>query len=203
YPHDPARALALLKAFGIEKRNGDEFLTDADGNRVEFVLNTDTGRSARVKTAVLMASDLEKIGFHVILQPIEYNTLISKIDETRDYDCALLRLWFYFPDPAQSMGALKSSGFDTSWFPRQKTPSTEWEARLDYLMDAQMKTLDYTERKKYYDEVQEILAEQQPMIYTVTPMCYVAIRSDIGNVRATPLAFYPATWNGEELYFKR
>jgi peptide/nickel transport system substrate-binding protein len=100
------------------------------------------------------------------------------------------------------MGALKSSGFDTPWFPRQKTPSTEWEARLDYLMDAQMKTLDYTERKKYYDEVQEILAEQQPMIYRVTPMCYVAIRSDIGNVRATPLAFYPA-WNGEELYFKR
>jgi hypothetical protein len=41
------------------------------------------------------------------------------------------------------------------------------------------------------------------MIYTVTPMGYVAIRSDIGNVRATPLAFYPATWNAEELYFKR
>jgi hypothetical protein len=47
---------------GIEKRNGDDVLTDAEGNRVEFVLNTDTGRSACVKTAVLIASDLEKIG---------------------------------------------------------------------------------------------------------------------------------------------
>jgi peptide/nickel transport system substrate-binding protein len=203
YQYDPAKALALLNEIGIEKRNGDDFLTDADGNKIEFVLKTDNGNSARVKTAVLIASDLNKIGFHVILQPLEYNTLIATLDETRDYECALLRLWFNFPDPAESMNCLKSSAFINSWFPRQKTPSTDWEARLDYLMDAQMKTLDYKERKRYYDEVQEILAEQQPMIYTVTPMSYVAIRPDIGNVRATPLAFYPATWNGEELYFKK
>ena len=39
-------------------------------------------------------------------------------------------------------------------------------------MDAQMQTLDYAGRKKDYDEVQEILAEQQPMIFTVTPVIY-------------------------------
>ena len=68
-------------------------------------------------------------------------------------------------------------------FPRQKTPSTDWEARLDYLMDAQSKTLDFNERKKDYDEVQEILCEQVPMIFTVTPFFYAAARSDIGNLR--------------------
>ena len=41
------------------------------------------------------------------------------------------------------------------------------------------------------------------MIFTVTPIYYAAIRSDIGNVRATPLSCYRATWNVEELYFKR
>ena len=55
YPHDPARALELLRGIGIEKRNGDDFLTDADGNRIEFVLNTNTGNGAREKTAVLIA----------------------------------------------------------------------------------------------------------------------------------------------------
>ncbi len=69
-------------------------------------------------------------------------------------------------------------------------------------MDAQMKTLDFAERKKDFNEVQEILAEQQPMIFTVTPMYYAAIRSDIGNVRPTPLSYYRVTWNAEELYFK-
>jgi ABC-type transport system substrate-binding protein len=51
--------------------------------------------------------------------------------------------------------------------------------------------------------VQEILCEQVPMIYTVTPFFYAAVRSDIGNVRATPLSGYRATWNIEELYFRK
>jgi hypothetical protein len=56
---------------------------------------------------------------------------------------------------------------------------------------------------KRFHEVQEILAEQQPMIFTVTPMYYAAARSDIGNMRATPLSYYRVTWNAEELYFKK
>jgi peptide/nickel transport system substrate-binding protein len=106
-------------------------------------------------------------------------------------------------DPVGGMNVIKSDGFTHQWFPREKTPSTDWEARLDYLMDAQIKTLDYAERKKYYDEVQEILGEQQPMIFTVTPIYYAAARSDIGNLRPTPLSYYRATWNAEELYFKK
>ena len=60
-------------------------------------------------------------------------------------------------------------------------------------MDAQIKTLDFAERKKDFDEVQKILAEQQPMIFTVTPIYYAAVRSDIGNLRATALSYYRVT----------
>jgi len=77
------------------------------------------------------------------------------------------------------------------------------EISLDHLMDEQNKTLDYAARKKIFDEVQEILSEQQPMIFTVTPYYYCALRSDIGNARPTPLSSYRATWNMEELYFKK
>jgi hypothetical protein len=41
------------------------------------------------------------------------------------------------------------------------------------------------------------------MIFTVTPFFYAAVRSDIGNLRPTPLSGYRATWNIEELYFKK
>jgi peptide/nickel transport system substrate-binding protein len=205
YSYDPAKALALLKEIGIDKRDGDNFLTDADGNRIEFVFNTVTGSDAAEKTAVLIKSDLEKLGMKAIFQPIEFNTLITKIDDTCDYDCILLGLQpgtGLSADPSDSMNVLKSDGFTHQWFPREKAPSTEWEARIDQLMDAQMQTLDYAQRKKDYDEVQEILAEEQPMIFTATPMDYVAIRSDIGNVRPTALSSYRVTWNAEELYFK-
>ncbi|MGD0350339.1 MAG: ABC transporter substrate-binding protein [Verrucomicrobiota bacterium] len=202
YPRDLDKARALLKEIGIEKRNGDDFLTDADGNKIEFVLNTNVGNGAREKTAVLIKSDLEKLGVKVIFQPIEFNTLITKIDDTHDYECMLLSIGGGGADPSAHMNVLKSDGFTHEWFPRQKMPSTDWEARIDHLMDEQNKTLDNTARKKMFDEVQEILAEQQPMIFTVTPIYYAAIRADIGNVRATPLSSYRATWNVEELYFK-
>ena len=126
------------------------------------------------------------------------------MDDTYDYDCVLLGNYSDGgTDPYNAMTILKSSGYDHYWFPRQKTPVTPWEARMDYLMDAQMQTLDLAEREKDFNEVQEILAEEQPMIFTVTPMYYATIRPDIGNVRTTPLSYYQVTWNAEELYFKR
>lgn len=47
---------------------------------------------------------------------------------------------------------------------------------MDELMDAQMKTLDLSEREKYFNQVQDIMADQQPLIFTVTPIYYAAIR---------------------------
>ncbi len=202
YPHDPAKALELLKEIGIEKRNGDDFLTDAAGNKIEFVLNTNTGNNAREKMVVLITDDLEKLGMKVIPQPIEFNTLIHRIDDTHDYECVLMGFSPQITDPSGNMNLIKSDGFTHEWFPRQKTPSTDWEARMNELMDAQMQTLDFAGRKKDYDEIQAILAEQMPQIPTVTPMYYAAIRSDIGNVRASALSYWRASWNAEELYFK-
>jgi peptide/nickel transport system substrate-binding protein len=85
----------------------------------------------------------------------------------------------------------------------QKTPATEWEARIDSLMDAQMRTLDFAQRKKCFDEVQVILAEELPMIYTVAPFACAAIRSDVGNLRPSVLSPYHLTWNLQELYLKK
>ena len=62
YPHDLNQAIALLKEIGIEKRNGDNFLTDENGHKIEFTLNTNVGNGAREKTAVLIKADLEKLG---------------------------------------------------------------------------------------------------------------------------------------------
>jgi peptide/nickel transport system substrate-binding protein len=70
-------------------------------------------------------------------------------------------------------------------------------------MDAQLQTLDENERKKDFDEVQEIMAEEQPLIFIATPHYYGAIKPNVANVRPTSLGGYRATWNAEELYFKK
>jgi peptide/nickel transport system substrate-binding protein len=204
YPYNPEKALELLKEIGIEKRNGNDYLTDSNGNKIEFVFNTNVENDNRKKITVLIAGDLKKLGMNVILQPIEFNTLITRLEDTFNYDCILMGSYSMSgTDPSGSMNILLSNGDMHDWFPREKEPSTPWEARIDDLTGAQMETLDLNQRQKYFDEIQEILAVQQPMIFTVTPIYYAAIRSNVGNVRPTPLSFYRLTWNAEELYFEK
>ena len=203
YNYDKTKALALLAEIGIKDRKGNGVLEDEDGNKVEFVLNTNTKNSMRDKMSVLIQDDLKKLGITLVYQPVDFNALVDKINNTYDYDAILLGLGGGGTDPSSSMNVLQSSGFTHQWFPRQKTPATEWEARIDFLMNAQLKTLDFAERKKFFDEVQQILSEQVPMIYTTTPFSYAAVRSDLGNLRPTVLSSYRVTWNAEELYFKK
>ncbi len=151
----------------------------------------------------MIAEDLKKVGVKLLCQAISFNALLERINKTFDYECALMGLGGSGGDPAAQMNVLKSSEELHQWFPFQKTPATEWEARIDQMMDAQMRTLDFGQRKKDFDEVQSILAEEMPMIYTVSPFSYAAIRSDVGNVRPSVLTPYRVTWNIEELYFKK
>lgn len=203
YPYNLEKARALLAEIGIKDRDADGYLKDADGNTIEFVLNTNTGNDVRDKTALMIEEDLKALGFKVILQLIEFNALIDKIDVSYDFDCFLLNIGGGGADPSNGLNIMRSAGFTHQWFPLQKSPSTDWEARLDKLMDANLKTLDFDARKKAYDEVQSILSEQLPMIYTISPLSYAAVRSDLGNVRATVQCYYRVTWNAEELYFKK
>jgi peptide/nickel transport system substrate-binding protein len=202
YPHDMAKALALLREIGIKDR-GDGTLADAEGHPIAFTLNTNTGNDRRQKTAVIVQEDLKRLGIQLIYQPLDFNTIIDKYTVSFDYDCILLGWAGGPPDPVYAMNILKSSGFTHEWYPREPKPSTEWEARIDFLIDAQLKTLDQPERKKYYDEVQAILAEQMAMIPTVSTEACSAARSDLGNIRGTTLDPNRLIWNLEEIYYEK
>ena len=41
-----------------------------------------------------------------------------------------------------------------------------------------------------------------PMIFTVVPMYFAAVRTDSATCARHRLSYYRATWNAEELYFK-
>jgi peptide/nickel transport system substrate-binding protein len=200
YPHDPEKAKALLAEIGLKDR-GDGTLADTDGHPVEVVMITNAGNDRRQKSGVIIQEDLKRLGIKVIFQPLDFNTVVNKYTVTFDYECVLLGFAGGPPDPAYEINVLKSDGYTHEWFPRQPKPSTDWEARIDQLLAAQLKTLDQTERKKYYDEIQAILAEQMAMIPTVSMQAYSAVRSDIGNVRGTTLDPNRLLWNLEELYF--
>jgi peptide/nickel transport system substrate-binding protein len=202
YPHDPAKAKALLAEIGIKDR-GDGTLADADGHPISFIMNSNAGNDRRQKTAVIIQEDFKRLGIQVTFQPLDFNNLIDRMDNSKDYECILLG-WADGPsDPAYSMNILKSDSFDHVWHPSEKTPATPWEARMDELLNAQYTTLDHAERKKDYDEVQAILAEQMAMIPTTSMMGYAAARVELGNVHGTVFDPNHLAWNLEEIYFKK
>ena len=203
FAFDPARARGLLAEIGIQDRNGDGIMKDANGKAIEILFYSNIGNPARERAADMIRGDLGKLGIKLIYMPIDYRALVERINVSFDYECALMGLGGGGGDPASQMNVLRSSEELHQWFPLQKTPSTDWEARIDSLMDAQMRTLDFAQRKKYFDEVQVILADELPMVYTVAPFAAGAIRSDVGNLRPAVLSPYHLTWNLEELYFKK
>ena len=202
YAFDLVKAKALLKEIGVEDRDGDGKLEDSTGNPVEFTLNTNTGNTDREKIAVIIQEDLKRLGIALNFQPVDFNALVDKINVSHDFDCILLGLGGGFLDPQASRNVLASDGFTHFWFPRQTTPSTPWEARIDELLQIQVQELDFTKRKLLIDEVQAILSEQLPFIYTVQKLNYAAIRNGVGNVKPTGMWTFRVTWNAEELYLE-
>jgi hypothetical protein len=49
--------------------------------------------------------------------------------------------------------------------------------------------------------VQQIIAEQQPVIFTINPFLYACAKENIGNLKPA-IARHRTLWNADELYWK-
>jgi ABC-type transport system substrate-binding protein len=68
-------------------------------------------------------------------------------------------------------------------------------------MNQQMITMDYRRRKQLYDRVQQLIADNLPVIFLATPDVLVGARNDVGNFNPGVLEPY-ALWDTEELFLK-
>lgn len=183
YPYDLKKAQALLAEAGY-KKGPDGRLRDPKGNVVEFDLLTNAGNRARETIGSIFKADLERLGIKVNFQPVDFNLLVRKLTETYDWDAIIIGLTGGV-EPASGNNVWKSSGGLHMWYPRQEKPATAWEARIDYLFEGGTKYLDPKVRKKYYDEFQDIVAEQVPLLYTVNPEAWFAVYNYVRNAKPT------------------
>lgn len=188
--YDPQTAKALLAEIGLTDRNGDGALEDQDGNQVEFNLTTNSENTDRVKVAEVIRKDLEDLGIRVNFRPMSFNTLISKLDSTFDWEACLMGLTGSL-EPHFGANVWRSSGHTHMWFPMQKTPSTSWEAEIDKIFDDGIRELDEQKRREIYWQYQRIAAEQQPLIYIATQEGLVAIRTKFANIFPTGVTSLP------------
>ena len=196
YPYSPETSRALFKEMGFKLEDGK--LLDAAGNPVAFSLITNSNNGLRLEMATVFKENMAELGIEVELQFLDFNTIITKTSDSFDYEACMLGLGGGAPDPFAGKDILMSGGRLHQWYPQQSEPATEWEARIDALMLKVGRHTDVELRKKYYFEVQEILAEQQPMIFLVSAKDYIGYRNRWQNITPTPLG--GVTWNLESLW---
>lgn len=194
------QARTRLKMAGFSWNSGG-MLVDRDGQRVEFTIVTNTGNTERNQIATIVQDDLRQLGITVNVAALELRALLDRLLNTHDYDACVLGLGGSDGDPSGEMNVWLSSGGTHLWNPGQPRPATPWEAEIDTLMRRQLATRDMHERKRLYDRVQELVAENLPVISLASPDVLVGVAKGLGNLRPT-IFDHHALWNVEELFWR-
>jgi peptide/nickel transport system substrate-binding protein len=199
----PVRSLPhareLLTAAGFSWKS-DNTLVDSTGQPVEFSIVVSSSNAQRNQIATLVQADLKAIGIAAHVVPVEGRSASDRVLNTHDYEAIVMGLVSGDADPTPDMNVLLSNGQTHLWHMGEKTPATPWEAELDQLMAKQAVTMNYQQRKKIYDRVQEILAQQLPMVYLVSPNILVGAQENLGNFHPAVIEQY-TFWNADELFW--
>lgn len=198
YEYSKEKAHQLFQSIGFTL-NGEGQLFDGFGNPVSFnLLLVESARYDQI--GITFVENMKDLGIEVRLERADFATLLKRTDDTFDYDMTILG-WGSSSaayDPSGSKALYLSSGAYHMWYPNQKSPATEWEARIDSLIQLQEQTLDRKQRIAYMHEVQAILSDELPLLFGYSPYSYVGIKNKWKNVyipRAGSIL-----WNIDEIW---
>jgi peptide/nickel transport system substrate-binding protein len=177
-------------------------LLDPQKKPVSFTIMVSSSNAQRSKLATLAQDDLKQLGMDVQVVPMEFRALLDRLLNTKDYEAVLMNLVNGDVDPTPEMNLWLSSGETHLWDLGEAKPATPWEEELNRLMEAQMTISDPAARKKLYDHVQEIVAQNLPFVFLVSPNILVAAQSTVGNFRPAILEPY-VLWNADQLFLGR
>lgn len=180
YTYNPERALALLTEEGFA-RDEQGVLHDRKGNAVVINIQVGSENNIGVDMMNIFADELKAIGIDARVRSIDFQKLVEMLTNTYDWEIATVSLGVnYWPESGSNVW--QSKGNFHLWYPLQKKPATDWEARLDTLYNQGRFTLDTAKRKKVYDEFQKLILEQVPITYIVHPLSFMAVRDKWDNV---------------------
>lgn len=185
-PYDPKRAGELLEEAGWKL--GPDGIRVRDGKRLSFTHTTYTGDQALADTQVLIQQMLKNVGVEMKINNRSLPLLFAPYKQggiwsVGDYD---MGGWFHGlrnPDPDLSFR------FACWELPSDKNPTgAQWyhycNPRVDERFKLQARAFDDGERKKYIDQIQQIIANDYVVIYLWKFAEFYAVRDNIENFAA-------------------
>ncbi len=149
YPYDPALARKLLDEAGYPENNGVRF---------HLAMKTSTEESTRLLAAVLQ-QQLRAVGIMLDIRTFEFATFYSDITKGA-YQLHSLR-WVggnLDPDIFEYVFSTKS------FAPKRANRTFYSNPKVDELIEESRATLDQSQRKLLFDQIQQIVAEDLPYI---------------------------------------
>ncbi len=184
YSYNPERAAQLLDEAGWTL-NGD--VREKDGETLSFTCNIITGDQARRPEAEIVQQFLADVGIDMQLEEAPGATITEQM-RSGEMDAALFN-WTYggdFGDPDAAV-TLRSDG--TNNFSHFEN------ARVDELLDLGLLETDPEKRATYYNEIQEIVADEVPFLFMMFWDWYNIFR---GRVKGLP----ESAQTGDFIYLK-
>ena len=170
------RARALLSEIGFA-RGDDGFLHDPEGNRVEFDLTIVSSNPVMSDIAQIIADECKQEGIVVNARQTDFQRLVEQLTSTYDWQSLIIGLSGSALFPIQGSNVWPSSGNLHMWNPLQKTPATDWEARIDRIFNEANCIVDKERAFPLWSEYQRIILDECPVIYLVRPRNFFAIQN--------------------------
>jgi len=180
YPYDPARARELLAEAGWKDSDGDGIL-DKDGKKFSFEIITNQGNEVRRKSAEIIQRRLADVGIQVRIRVIEWAAFVKEFINKRKFDATILG-WTIPLDPD-----LYDVWHSSKTGPDELNFISFRNREVDDLLERGRSTFDLKERKRCYDRIQEILAEEQPYTFLYCPDALPIISARFRGIEPAPI----------------
>ncbi|AXG98331.1 ABC transporter substrate-binding protein [Deinococcus wulumuqiensis] len=185
YSYDLDQARKLLAQMGFTKKDKDGWLVDAQGRRLEFTLNTNSGNTVREQQGRIFADEAKKVGVKINFNPIDFNNLVDLMyekGENRKFDSILLSFaggtnyWPYSSNTVTCGGSLHAYNNPTNG-----ACLTSQEQLITKLFNQGQQTLDDTKRRAVGEQLSKAMAELQPFVYLAGSNYHVSFNSRLGG----------------------
>jgi len=183
YSHDPAKARALLAEAGWREVGG---ILQKDGRPFEFEIITNQGNEVRAKCAEIIQRRLAEVGIRVKIRVVEWAAFVKDFINQRKFDATILG-WTIPMEPD-----LYDVWHSSKTGPEELNFVSFQNAEVDGLIVKARESFDQVFRKRCYDRIQEILAEEQPYLFLYVPDALPIVNARFRGVAVAPLGI---GWN--------
>ncbi|RQW81390.1 MAG: ABC transporter substrate-binding protein [Methanothrix sp.] len=174
FSYDPEKAKRLLAEAGFKDTNGDGVL-EKDGKDLAFELIYPSSNAERKDIAIAAKTDLEKVGIKIEPVGKSWDEISQEL-----YRSAPIVAAFGSPfDPDDNNYQLWDTKFiGQGWW----NPASYSNPKVDAILNSARTTSDKQQRKEDYQELQTILANDQPLAFIVFCNYVYAVSDKIAGI---------------------